>query len=236
MLRPSGMKCACKTRAGLGGGLLCASPWSATRRGRPIVRQVGLSITTRQQLTDAIESLDMGLVMYDAQQHFVLNNQRYLKMFTGENLQLVLGESLDTALRQQDKQHPTLLDDTALAAWNALHCCPSNTAARHDRSARAGSRATATQRLLVAGSLCIPTSPQSSTRSRRYAQAGRAYRRFLKTRQWVFSWPTLRAKFLFTSWSTSKSPARLRVAITTDWARCTARITRGLAVVGRSMC
>jgi hypothetical protein len=26
------------------------------------------------------------------------------------------------------------------------------------------------------------------------------------------------------------------VAITTDWARCTARITRGLAVVGRSMC
>ena len=74
---------------------------------------------TRQQLTDAIESLDMGLVMYDAQQHFVLSNQRYLKMFTGENVQLVPGESLDTALRQQDKQHPSLLDDTALAARGA---------------------------------------------------------------------------------------------------------------------
>ena len=83
------------------------------------MRQVGLSITTRQQFTDAIESLDTGLVMYDAQQHFVLSNQRYLKMFTGENVQLVLGESLDTALRQQDKQHPTLLDDTALAARGA---------------------------------------------------------------------------------------------------------------------
>ena len=71
---------------------------------------------TRQQLTDAIESLDIGLVMYDAQQHFVLSNQRFLKMLADDNLQLVPGESLHTALQQQDKQHSTLLDDTALAA------------------------------------------------------------------------------------------------------------------------
>ena len=78
----------------------------------------------RQQLSDAIESLDAGLVMYDAEGRFVLSNARFRDFFDCDGARLVPGERVETTLRAHYAGHPERLQgrsvDAAVADWLAV--------------------------------------------------------------------------------------------------------------------
>ena len=78
----------------------------------------------RQQLTDAIESLDAGLVMYDAQGRYVLSNARFRDFFPCDGASLQRGETPERTLRAFYAAHPERLggraQGEAIAQWLAV--------------------------------------------------------------------------------------------------------------------
>ena len=68
----------------------------------------------RQQLTDAIESLDAGLVMYDPQGRYVLSNARFRDFFPCDGAVLKVGETPEQTLRAFYAAHPGRLGGRAV--------------------------------------------------------------------------------------------------------------------------
>ena len=60
----------------------------------------------RQQLQDAVESLDAGIVMFDRDEHFVLCNQRFRAFYGDTGLPLVPGVKLEDSLRAHFTAYP----------------------------------------------------------------------------------------------------------------------------------
>ena len=67
----------------------------------------------RQQLVDAIESLDAGLVMYDADGRYVLSNARFGDFFPCDGARLMVGETPEQTLRAFYAAHPERLGGRA---------------------------------------------------------------------------------------------------------------------------
>lgn len=73
--------------------------------------------TTRQYLEDAIEAIDAGLVMYDAQDRLVFCNQRYAELFDFEPSSLRAGMSYRQILWNYIDTHPEFAATTDCDAW-----------------------------------------------------------------------------------------------------------------------
>jgi PAS domain S-box-containing protein len=75
------------------------------------LREVELA-DARQHLSDALESLDVGLIMYDARQRYLLSNGRMQELFGLDEFDLEVGQSIETSLRRHLALHPELLGNT----------------------------------------------------------------------------------------------------------------------------
>ena len=77
----------------------------------------------RQHLSDAVESLDAGLVMYDAAGRLVFCNRRFQDLFAPAGLTLLPGQRVETLLRQHYAALPATAGegtaDEFLSRWQA---------------------------------------------------------------------------------------------------------------------
>lgn len=85
--------------------------------------------TTRQYLEDAIETIDAGLVMYDANERFVFCNERYRQLYECPSEILQPGRTYEQILRDWAQQRPELLCGADAEDWIAerleIHRTPS---------------------------------------------------------------------------------------------------------------
>ena len=74
-------------------------------------------VRTRQHLRDAIEAIDGGLVMYDADERFVFCNQHYRNIYNEADAAMRPGERYEDVLRFYLANRPDVLEGTTVEAW-----------------------------------------------------------------------------------------------------------------------